>query len=282
MKIKITADSTCDLSKELIDRYDIGIFPLCVVLDSKPLRDGIDVTPSDIFEHVRAGGGIGSTTAVNVADYSERFSQYLTEYDAVIHFTISSDMSACYQNALIAAEELDNVYIVDSRNLSTGIGQLVLDASILAAAGVPASDIKAQLDEKKNRLDVSFVLDTLDYLRRGGRCSAVAALGANLLSLKPCIEVKNGNMGVGKKYRGSIEKSLIKYVEDRLRDKDDVDYSRIFITYSDGFDMEFIDKIEALVRDCGPFKEVLKTMAGCTISNHCGPKCLGVLFYHKG
>ena len=281
MKTKITADSTCDLSRELIERYDIGIFPLCVVLDKDPLRDGIDITPRDIFDHVRAGGNIGSTTAVNVSDYSDRFGQYLKEYDAIVHFTISSEMSACYQNALIAAQELQNVYIVDSRNLSTGIGQLVLDAAVMAQDGVDAADIKDKLDRKKELLDVSFVLDTLDYLRKGGRCSALAALGANLLSLKPCIEVKNGKMGVGKKYRGSVEKSLIKYVEDRLRDKSDIDYERIFITYSDGFDPAFIDKVEEQVRSYGPFKQVLRTMAGCTISNHCGPKCMGVLFYHK-
>ena len=236
MKIKITADSTCDLSKELIEQYDIGIFPLCVVLDKEPLRDGIDITPKDIFDHVKNGGNIGSTTAVNVSDYSDRFSKYLEDYEAVVHFTISSEMSACYQNALIAAEEVGNVYVIDSRNLSTGIGLLILDAAHMASEGVAAEDIKARLDEKKQLLDVSFVLDTLDYLRRGGRCSAVAALGANLLSLKPCIEVKGGKMGVGKKYRGSVEKCLMKYVADRLRDSEHIDYRRIFITYSDGFD----------------------------------------------
>ena len=281
MKIKITADSTCDLSKELIDRYDIGIFPLCVVLDSQPLRDGIDITPRDIFAHVSAGGNIGSTTAVNVADYSDRFTDYRREYDAVIHFTISSDMSACYQNAVIAAQELTEVYVVDSRNLSTGIGHLVLDAAQMAADGVPASQIADTLNEKKHKLDVSFVLDTLDYLRRGGRCSALAALGANLLSLKPCIEVKGGAMGVGKKYRGSIEKCLFKYVQDRLQNTDSIDFSRIFVTYSDGFSDEFVDSVVAKVKELGPFEQGYKTMAGCTISNHCGPKCLGVLFYRK-
>ncbi|MGM9521134.1 MAG: DegV family protein [Oscillospiraceae bacterium] len=279
MKIKITADSTCDLSPELIEKYDIGIFPLSVMLKDKPLRDGIDVTPQDIFDNVAAGGNIGSTMAVNVADYLDRFSEYRKEYDAVIHFTISSEMSACFQNANIAAADLTEVYVIDSRNLSTGIGHLVLDAAIKASEGMEASAIKEYLDKKKELLDVSFVLDTLDYLRRGGRCSALAALGANLLSLKPCIEVKGGKMGVGKKYRGSVEKSILKYVSDRLMGQSDIDYSRIFITESGDFDDEFLASVEAQVRACGPFNEIIHTRAGCTVSNHCGPKTLGVLFY---
>jgi DegV family protein with EDD domain len=232
-----------------------------------------------IFEHVLSGGDIGKTAAVNVSDYLERFSEYRKEYDAVIHFTISSEMSACYQNACIAASELSEVYVIDSKNLSTGIGLLVLDAAIMAQKGMAASDIVAELNKKRDKLDVSFVLDTLEYLRRGGRCSAVTVLGANLLSLKPCIEVKNGKMGVGKKYRGSIDKALVKYIEDRLRGQTDIDHSRVFITHSYGFDDEMLQKIEALVRDCTPFEEVYHTEAGCTVSNHCGPRTLGVLFY---
>ena len=279
MKIKISADSTCDLSQELVDKYNIGIFPLRVVMDGVPMLDGIDITPQGIYDRVSAGSGIGSTTAINVAEYEEKFAKYLEEYDAVVHFTISSEMSACYQNACIAASELGNVYVVDSRNLSTGIGHLVLDAAVMASEGMDAAGIKEELDKKKQLLDVSFVLDTLEYLRKGGRCSAVVALGANLLSLKPCIEVKNGAMGVGKKYRGSLEKSILKYVNDKLSGQTNVDYSRIFITNSGGFDESFIDSVEEAVRACGDFREIIRTRAGCTISNHCGPRCLGILFY---
>jgi len=280
MNIKITADSTCDLSPELVEKYGVGIFPLSVVKDGVPMRDGIDITPDDIFAYVAAGGKPCGTTAVNMADYGDRFAEYRKEYDAVIHFTISSDMSTCYQNAAMAAEQLSEVYVVDSRNLSTGIGQLVIDAAIMARDGTAPADIKAALDEKKKRLDVSFVLDTLDYLRRGGRCSAVAAFGANLLSLRPCIEVRDGAMGVGKKYRGNLEKCILKYIDDRLMGSDNVEYERIFMTDS-GLPAQVLDDIEAEIRKCGPFREVLRTRAGCTISNHCGPNCFGILYYRK-
>ena len=279
MKIKITADSTCDLPEELIKKYDIGIFPLSIVMDDKSYLDGIEITPADIYRHTAETGRIAGTAAVNVAAYAERFSEYRREYDAVIHFDISSEMSTCYQNACIAASELTEVYVIDSRNLSSGIGHLVLDAAVMAESGMAASEIKDILDVKKEKLDVSFVLDTLSYLQKGGRCSSLAALGANLLSLKPCIEVKGGKMGVGKKYRGTTEKSILKYIEDRLRGSTDVDYSRIFITDSTGFEPEFLDQVEALVRDCGPFREVYRAKSGCTISNHCGDRCFGILFY---
>jgi len=280
MKVKITADSTCDLSPQLVERYGITITPLSVTLDGVPKRDGIDITPEEIFARVAAGGSIGSTAAVNAAEYESVFSELLRDYDAIVHFTISSDMSACYQNAVIAAETVGNVYPVDSRSLSTGIGQLVLDAAVMAEQGMAAADIKAALDEKKEKLDVSFILDTLEYLHKGGRCSTVAALGANLLSLKPCIEVKNGAMGVGKKYRGALNKCLVKYIKDRLKDRSDIDYSRIFITHS-AMREDWVAEAEAAVRACGPFEEVYVTEAGCTISNHCGPNCLGILYYHK-
>lgn len=281
MKIKISADSTCDLSPELVERYDIGIVPLCVMRDGVPYKDGIEMRPRDIFNHVSAGGDLCTTAAVNVADYVDYFTECRRNYDAVIHFHISGEMSACYQNALIAAKEVGGIYPIDSRNLSTGIGHLVLDSAILAREGKEPHEICDIINAKKEKLEVSFVLDTLEYLRKGGRCSSVAALGANLLSLHPCIEVKDGKMGVGKKYRGTIEKCIAKYIEDRLKDRDDVDYSRIFITRSYGFSQEALDSMKKLVAELGPFEEILETEAGCTISSHCGPKCLGILFYRK-
>jgi len=280
MKIKISADSTCDLPRELIEKYDIGIVPLYIVMNDRPLRDGIDITPQDIFDAVAAGGEIGSTAAVNTSEYIERFSEYLKDYDAVVHINLSSEISVCYQNATIAAKEFDNVYTVDSRSLSTGSGHLVLDACELAAEGVDAAEIKAILDERQQKLDVSFVLDTLDYLRRGGRCSSLTAIGANLLHIKPCIEVRDGKMGVGRKYRGTLEKTLSAYITDRLSGRDDIDFRRIFITHS-GVDEAVVDELEALVRSLCPFETVLRSRAGCTISNHCGPLCLGILFYTK-
>lgn len=281
MKIKITADSTCDLSPELIEKYDIGIIPLYITKDDKSFRDGIDITPLKIFEDVEAGMGIYKTAAVNIPDYTDVFSEYLKTYDAVIHIDISSDFSACYQNACIAADTLENVYVVDSRNLSTGTGHIVLDAAMMAEKEMCPEDIVDRLKELTAKLDVSFVIDTLKYLRLGGRCSSVAALGANLLKLKPCIEVVNGKMTVGKKYRGNIDKVVSQYIKEHLEGQNDIDYRRIFITCSPRTDDAVVNAAKNAVEKYGKFEEIYETLAGCTVSNHCGPNTLGILFYRK-
>ncbi len=281
MRIKITADSTCDLPAALAEKYNVHIFPLYVVMDGVAKRDGVEIRARDIFDHVAAGGKLGNTAAVNVGDYLEKFREFRTEYDAIIHFTISQSMSACYQNANIAGEEVGNVFVVDSTNLSTGISLLVLDACEMAERGMAPEEIVSALEAKREKLDVSFVIDTLDYLKAGGRCSPLVALGANLLNLKPCIELKDGKMDVGKKYRGAIEKVIVKYLDDRLRDPDAIDRKRAFLTWSDGFDRAYIDEVRAAVLARCPFEELLESVAGCTISNHCGPKTLGILMYRK-
>lgn len=281
MNIKISADSTCDLSPELIARYDIGISPLYIVRDGESLVDGVDITPDEIYAHVEAGGSMCSTAAVSVYDYVEFFRKELESSDAVVHFHISGDMSACYQNACIAAAEVGNVYPVDARNLSTGIGLLVLEAAELARAGqLTAQEIQERMNQRRELLDVSFVVEQLGYLRKGGRCSSVAALGANMLSLRPCIQVKDGKMGVGKKYRGAYQKCLLQYVKERLEGRNDIDLHRIFITESGGFTPEEVAEVEAAVRGYQPFEEVLHTRAGCTVSSHCGPRTLGILYFH--
>ena len=217
MNIKISADSTCDLSPELLERYHVGIVPLYIVREGKSLLDGVDITPDEIYDHVAKGGSMCSTAAVSVYDYEEFFRRELESADAVVHFHISSDMSACYQNACIAANEVGNVYPVDTRNLSTGIGLLVLEAAELAQKGMfTAQEIQQQMEQRRELLDVSFLVEQLGYLRKGGRCSSVAALGANMFSLRPCIQVKDGEMGVGKKYRGASRKCLLQYVRERL------------------------------------------------------------------
>ena len=281
MNIKISADSTCDLSPQLIQRYDIGISPLYIVRDGESLVDGVDITPDEIYAHVEAGGSMCSTAAVSVYDYVEFFRKELESADAVVHFHISGDMSACYQNACIAAAEVGNVYPVDARNLSTGIGLLVLEAAELARKGeLTAQEIQQRMNQRRELLDVSFVVEQLGYLRKGGRCTSVAALGANMLSLRPCIQVKDGKMGVGKKYRGAYQKCLLQYVKERLEGRDDIDPHRIFITESGGFTPEEVAEVEAAVRGYQPFEEVLHTRAGCTVSSHCGPRTLGILYFH--
>ena len=281
MKIKISADSTCDLTAEQIAEYNVGIIPLYINKGEESLKDGIEITPADIFKYVDSGAGVCSTSAVNVADYLKFFEGYLKEYDAVIHINLSSKMSSCYQNACIAASELENVYVVDSQNLSTASGHLVIDAALMAKSGMAPADIADELNSLAGKLEASFVLDTLMYLYKGGRCSGIAALGANLMKLRPCIEVRDGTMGVGKKYRGNIDKVLVKYVEDRLKDRDDIDYRRIFITNSGGIDESVFEAIRDTVKKYGKFEVIMESVAGCTISNHCGPKCFGILFYRK-
>jgi len=280
VKIRVSADSTCDLSPEILAKYNIGILPLYIIFGDESRRDGIDCTREDIFAHVKETGKLCSTAAVTVGDYQDWFAKELEGCDQLVHFTISADMSACYQNACLAAEEFEGrVFVVDARNLSTGIGHLAINAAELAAEGKTGAEIKAILDEKKNKLNVSFVLETLTYLHKGGRCSAVAALGANILGLKPCIEVHQGKMGVGKKYRGKMEKVYEEYIRDRLLGHDNIDYKRIFVTDS-GLAPGEAEKLMALIRELTPFEEVLHTDAQSTICNHCGPGCMGILYFN--
>jgi len=281
MRIKITADSTCDLPNYLVARHNIGIVPLYIIKDEKAYKDRLEITVSDIFEYVESGAGMTCSNAVNVFEYKDYFEQCRKEYDAVIHLNISNGFSACFQNARIAAEELENVYVVDSLNLSTGSGHLVLDAALMAESGMAPEQIVEQLEVLVHRVEASFVIGTLKYLYKGGRCSGLAALGANLLKLNPCIEVINGKMDVGKKYRGGFDKIIMQYVEDKLSGRDDIDNKRIFVTYpptmSDDLICGIVDKIKSIRN----FDEIICCEAGCVISNHCGPICVGILFYRK-
>lgn len=283
LKIKISADSTCDLPLELIEKYNIGITPLYIVKDEISYKDGLEIKPEDIYEHAAKGGKLCSTAAVSVADYVEFFSKQREEYDAVIHFHISAEMSCCYQDACIAAAEIGNVYPVDSRVLSTGISILVLEAAEMAAQGKEPAEIVAAVEAMRDKLDVTFVVDTLEYLRKGGRCSALAAMGANLLSLKPCIEVKDGKMGVGKKYRGGIEKCFLQYIRERLEGREDIDLRRIFITHSGGGKLspELFEELRKEILKYQSFEEVWIAPAGGTICCHCGPGTMGIIFARK-
>ncbi len=279
-KIKITCDSTCDLGQELYDKYDIEVVPLHVIMGDKDLMDGIEVSPSEIFDFVSKTGVLPKTAARSVDEYMSVFSKYTDEGYSVIHISISSDMSSSHQNALIAAGELQNVYVIDSKNLSTGSGHLAVAAAELIKEGLTATEIVDKVNEMKERLDVSFVIDTLEYLHKGGRCSSVAALGANLLKLKPCILVKDGTMSVGKKYRGSLDKCLAEYIADKLKDRDDIKTNRIFITHT-CLDDKYVELAKQEVQKYHQFDEILETRAGGTIASHCGPNTLGILFFKK-
>lgn len=281
MNVKIISDSTCDLSPELLKKYDIAEIPLFINMDGKTGKDGIDVTPEDIYDYVAKYGKLPTTSAVNVADYAEVFKYWHDQGYSVVHFTISSEFSSTYQNACIAAENFNNVFVVDSRNLSTGQGLLVLHGAEMAQKGHNAMEIFEQCTKLAKKVEASFVIDSLNYLYKGGRCSAVSALGANLLRLKPCIEVIDGKMDVGKKYRGKFEKVILDYVTERLTGRDDIDKTRIFITHTK-CQPEVIKAVEKKVKEiCPDFGEFLETTAGCTVTTHCGPNTLGILFIRK-
>ena len=280
MKIKITSDSTCDLSKELIEKYDIGILPLIIVKDGVEYRDSVDIVPADIFAHVAAGGDLCSTAALGVVHYQEFFQQFAGEYDGVLHINIGAGFSSCHQNASIAASDFDNVKAVDSMNLSTGQGLVVLKACELAQTCNSLDELYAEINEFTGRVEASFLLDQLKYMAKGGRCSSATALGANLLNLKPCIEVKNGKMGVVKKYRGNYAKCLASYVKDRLTNREDLDHWTLFVTRTPVTD-ECLNAVANAVSECEAFENTYWTEAGCTVSCHCGPATLGVLFVRK-
>ncbi|MBQ3533961.1 MAG: DegV family protein [Clostridia bacterium] len=281
LSVRASADSTCDLSPELLQAYGIETLPLYVVMDGNAYKDGLELTPDELYAKVREAGKIGSTAAINVNEYLTFFTRMKESCDTLIHFTISSEMSSCFQNACIAAEEVGGVYVIDSRNLSTGIGLQVLRACELAQKGMAAEVIVSYVREMAGRVDATFIPESLEFLKMGGRCSAAAALGANLLRLKPCIQVREGKMLVGKKYTGSMENVLSKYVKDRLNKLEDLDLSRVFITHSGMSDPAIIDKVKDAVLAIAPFEDVQITRAGCTVSNHCGPNTLGVLFCKK-
>lgn len=280
MKIKILSDSTCDLSQPILEKYDITLTPLTVIKDGKEYTDGITITPAEIFDHVAAGGSLCSTAACNISTYQEVFSQYSKEYDGVIQINIGSGFSACYQNACLAAEDFPNVRVIDSQSLSTGQGQVVVKACQLAQECDSLDEIQEKLTEFTSHVEISFLLDRLDYMVKGGRCSSAAALGANLLNLKPCIEVRDGKMSVVKKYRGHYAKCLANYVRDRLDGRQDLDQDLLFITHTPVSE-ECYHAVEEAIATYGHFNQIVDTNAGCTVSCHCGPGTLGIIFVRK-
>lgn len=282
MKTKIITDSTCDLPADILQQYDITVLPLHISKGAESYLDGVQIQPEDIYAYVDAGGEICSTASVNISEFFECFETFSPLYDAVIAITIGSGFSGCNQNAQVAAQKFENVYIMDSCNLSTGQGMLVLKAAELAQEEIAAAEICYQLEKIVPKIKSSFILDRLDYLKQGGRCSSVAALGANLLQLKPCIEVKDGHMAVGKKYRGSFSKAVCQYAKDQLTSCGKVctDKAIIAIANPNGgvADMEVAKKaISENVR----FETIVQTHAGCTVACHCGPTTLGITFMRE-
>ena len=279
-KVIIISDTTSDLSDELVNRFDIKLVPLYITMGDSTYKDRFEIAPDDIYSNYDKTGQLPKTSAGSVEDHRQMIEKYIGECSGIVYFSISSKMSCNFNNARLAAEEYENVYVVDSENLSTGVGLSVLRAAEMAAEGHTAEEIYNEIEKVKKRVDASFVVESLEYLKKGGRCSSVAALGANLLKLRPCIVVRNGEMSVSKKYRGNMKTVLVQYAEDMLSDLDSIEDGRIFITHA-GCDKENIDAVYDLVKSKNKFKEIFITRAGCTVSSHCGYGTLGVLFIRK-
>lgn len=278
MKIKISSDSTCDLGNELIERYNIGITPLSVILGDKVYTDGVDITPQQIFDFVKATGNLPKTAACTEEAYAEYFAEFLKGNDAVIHFNISSKASVTNRNAAEAAKRFKGkVKVVDSLALSTGQGLLVLKACDLAAEGKSPDEIVAATEALRPKVNTSFVPDSLEYLHKGGRCSLAALMGAKVLKLHPMIEMNEGQLYASKKYMGSLTRCLKNYVNDLVAKYPHYDSTRCFITHS-CCEKEVVDMVRGLVENSFSFDEIHETVAGGVITGHCGKNTLGVLF----
>lgn len=278
-KIAISLDSACDLSKELIEKYDFKIIPFGVNLGDKFFYDG-EITPEEIFEYADNNKTLPKTNAVNEEAFKEHFAKILNDYDAIIHFDISSEMSSAYQNAVNASKNFKNVYVVDSRTLSTAISLEAIYAKKLTETMDDPAKIVELVKKRIPAVQASFIIERLDYLYKGGRCSGLALLGANLLKIRPEIEVLNGNMKNTEKFRGKMADCVTKYCRATLEKYNHPDKSVIFITHSVA-DKELVDAAKAVVSEYG-FENVYETTAGCTVSSHCGKNTLGILYINDG
>lgn len=280
MSVKIIADSTCDLSKELLERYDISVLPLHIVLGDKEYKDGLEISPDEIYQWSNKNNAAPKTSAASISDAMEIFNTYMKTYDEIICFSISGQMSTTVNVLRMAAEELeaeDKIHIIDSENLSTGGGLLVIEAAIMAADGKDGNEIVNAIEQLKPQVRASFIVDTLTFLHRGGRCSGVAALAGGALKLHPKIVVENGAMKPDKKYRGKMSSAILTYAKELEPQLRNAKTDRVFITHS-GCEEETIQSIYNFLEELNLFNEILITRAGGVISSHCGPGTLGVLF----
>lgn len=280
MRLAVTAETTIDLTPELLKEFDIKTVPLGITLEGKSLKDG-DMTTEEIFAYVIKTGVLPKTNSVNRFEYEEFFNNILKDYDAIIHISISSEISSCYKNATAVAEAMQNVYTVDSRVLSTGIAQLAIYARNLSeTTDLSAEEIRDKLLQRRAALQVSFEIERLDYLYKGGRCSSLQYFGANLLKLRPRIVVSDGKMSADKKYRGKIDQVVSKYCRDTLNEFNTPDKSLVFITYTTATPAMIEEAVKAC-KEAG-FERIELTRAGGTIASHCGEHTLGILYFNDG
>ena len=279
MKIAISVESTHDLSPVLLNKYDISVISYHINLGDLSFKDG-KYTTEEMFDLVDKYKTLPKTTAINEFEYTEYFEELKKEYDAVVHICLSSGITSSCGNAIRAGKNVKNVYVVDSLALSTGIGLQAIYARELANAGKSAAEIAEMLTARRDKVQTSFVLERLDYMHMGGRCSSIALLGANLLKIRPRIVLKDGKMISDKKYRGNIASVVSKYAEDLFVDFDSPDLPRVFITYTTA-SPEMVAAARAKCESVG-FKEILETHAGGTIASHCGGHTIGILYYNDG
>ncbi|HPF54309.1 MAG TPA: DegV family protein [Eubacteriales bacterium] len=282
-KIAITADSSCDIGDELKARYNVELTPLTVRMNEHEYTDGVDINSKMIFDNWDATHTLPSTVAVNPDYYSAVFKKYVDQGMAVIHVALGSGLSSCCQNANIAAAELPDVYVIDSKSLSSGCGHIVCEVGERIKLGMEAADIVKEVTPLTDKVSASFIIDKLNYLAAGGRCSNTEQVGAAIMNLHPGIKVvndKGGSMVVGKKYMGKFSKCIPKYVEDQLAGRTDIVTDKLFITCSSA-SIETLDEVREQALKLQPFLEVFYTYASCTITAHCGPNTIGVLFMTK-
>lgn len=279
MKVCISAESTIDLPKELLKEWDIHTVPFTLLMGEKSALDG-EVGSAELFAFTEKTGKLPKTSAVNRFQYEEHFKKLLEEYDCIIHIALSSKISSAYENASAVAEGMENVYVINSLSLSTGIALQAIYARKLANVGKDPKEIVKLVEERIPNDQTSFSLESVNYLYKGGRCSMLAMLGANLLGLKPEIFVKDGAMVAGKKYRGPMKKVVMAYVEDTLEMFPNIDPEQVFITYSTAPE-DVLSAVKERLEKAG-FKRIDFTTAGGTISCHCGPHCLGILYMNDG
>ena len=280
LKIKLTSDSTCDLPQEFIEKHDVAICPIAILLGLDEYHDTVDIDANKVLEYVKETGTLPKTAATSIDAYKEFFAQFTNEGYTVIHFNISSKSSSCNNNASVAAKDMENVYVIDSYSLTTGQGIQILKAAKLIEEGKSAQEVVDIINADKEKVQVSFVVDKLDFLAKGGRCNAAKALAASVLKIHPSIVMNDGTLGQGKKYMGSLARGCAQYVKDLATEFKNYDESICFITHSPS-DQAIVDIVTEKVKEYFKFDQVVDATAGSTVTSHCGPNTIGVIFYTK-
>ncbi len=280
-KIIISSDSTCDLSENIISENDIKILPISILIGDTEYHDRVDITATDVIKYVKEKGIMPKTSAGTIDNYKEWFKSLIKDKnDEVIHFCISSGSSSCVNNAYLAAKEFKNVHVIDSLSLSSGQGIQIVRACDLIRQGKSCKEIVEEIENARSKVQISFVIDTMEFLHKGGRCSAIVMYATKMLKLHPSIAMKDGKLQVKKKYMGNLQRALSQYILDLSDEYKDYDKTRCFITYSPT-EKEIVEEFKKKVQECFNFDEIIESDAGSTVTAHCGYNTIGLIFYEK-